>query len=101
VIDDYQKALKRNADQLFVARALWATGTTSTRTNLQLVSIDAQNAEAMVAWGDLAYSTNEADAVLSYEDAPVDPNMPEVARHGAQSARGSENAEGALSARWK
>ena len=34
----------------------------------------------MVAWGDLlAYSTNEADAVLSYEDAlAVDPNMPEA-----------------------
>src|SRR5205814_1635519 len=41
---------------------------------------DPQNAEALVAWGDLlAYSTAEDLAVASYEDAlKIDPNMPEA-----------------------
>ena len=62
VIDDYQKGLlKRNADQLFVARALWATGNyyDANETFKLIKRIDPQNAEAMVAWGDLlAYSTD-------------------------------------------
>jgi len=83
VIDDYQKGLlKRNSDQLFVARALWANGDyfDANETFKLIKRIDPGNAEAMVAWGDLlAYSTNEADAVLSYEDAlAIDPNMPEA-----------------------
>jgi len=83
VIDDYQKGLlKRNIDQLFVARALWATGNyfDANETFKLIKRIDPQNAEAMVAWGDLlAFSTNEEAAVMSYEDAlAVDPNMPEA-----------------------
>jgi cellulose synthase operon protein C len=83
VIDDYQRGLlKRNADQLFVARALWATGNyfDANETFKLIRRIDPTNAEAMVAWGDLlAYSTNEEEAVHSYEDAlAVDPNMPEA-----------------------
>jgi cellulose synthase operon protein C len=82
-IDDYQKGLlKRNADQLFVALALRSADNyfDANETFKLIKRIDPQNAEAMVAWGDLlAYSTNEADAVLSYEDAlAVDPNMPEA-----------------------
>ena len=61
IIDDYQKGLlKKNADQLFVARALWATGNyyDANETFKLIKRIDPQNAEAMVAWGDLlAYST--------------------------------------------
>src|SRR6187549_1500099 len=61
VIDDYQKGLlKRNSDQLFVARALWATDNffDANETFKLIKRIDPQNAEAMVAWGDLlAYST--------------------------------------------
>jgi len=83
LIDDYQKGLlKKNSDQLFVARALWATDNffDANETFKLIKRIDPQNAEAMVAWGDLlSYSTNEAEAVLSYEDAlAVDPNMPEA-----------------------
>ena len=102
VIDDYQKGLlKRNADQLFIARALWATGNyyDANETFKLIKRIDAQNAEAMVAWGDLlAYSTNEADAVLSYEDAlAVDPNMPEALLGMARNLpEDPENAEGAF-----
>jgi len=83
VIDSYQKGLlNRKQDQLFVAKAHWATGNffDANETFKLIARTDPQNAEAMVAWGDLlAYSTNEADAVLSYEDAlKVDPNMPEA-----------------------
>jgi tetratricopeptide (TPR) repeat protein len=82
-IDDYQKGrLSRKQDQLFVARALWAISNfyDANETFKLIRKTDPQNAEAMVAWGDLlSYSTNEAEAVLSYEDAlKVDPNMPEA-----------------------
>lgn len=83
VISDYQASLlTKKSDQPFVARALWATDNffDANETYKLIKKNDPQNAEALVAWGDLlAYSTSPELAVQSYDDAlEIDPNMPEA-----------------------
>ena len=82
-IDDYQKGrLNRKQDQIFVARALWAIGNFyDANETFKLIERPILKMPKPWSPGAICFPTapNEAEAVLSYEDAlKVDPNMPEA-----------------------
>jgi tetratricopeptide (TPR) repeat protein len=83
LIDNYLNGFVRATnDQLWIARAMWATDHFHDADDLLKIVTKAnqRNAEAFIAWGDLyTEKYNEQEAIDIYRDAlKVDPNLPEA-----------------------